>query len=333
MRDVTYDEDDLRPRRGRVAETDFDDDEPRVPFWRQLLGRNKGDMLAIGCAAFVAIGIGVNALARQSGPHPAPLFATARVEAPAAAPVPAGRPAEIQSTASITPRAPEQRPADQAAGAAPGRPRAEVVTDIQRELARRSLYDGPVDGLTGPRTDAAIKRYETQSGLRVSGEATEQLLNHMRRPAQRSAAPAAAQTINQLLASDAAPQPARPAPQARPEAAQSITQLINANAAAATATRPQTQPRSEAPQSIGQLISANAAAPTPRPQAPQSATSADRRMQAVKRALVQAGYGPLGGDPREAIQRFERDRRLPVTGQANDRVVRELASVTGTRIQ
>ncbi|MBN8940004.1 MAG: peptidoglycan-binding protein [Rhizobiales bacterium] len=329
MRDVTYDEDDLRPRRGRAAETEFEDDEPRVPLWRQILGRNKGDMLAIGCAAFVAVGIGVNALARQSGPHPAPLFATARVEAPAAAPVPAGRPAEIQSTASITPRAQEPRPAEQAA--AQGRPRAEVVTDIQRELARRSLYDGPVDGRTGPRTDAAIKRYESQSGLRVSGEATEQLLNHMRRPAQRSAAPAPAQTINQLLASDAQPQPARAAPQARPEAAQSITQLINANAAAATATRPQTQPRPEAPQSIGQLIAANAAQPTPRPQA--GPPSADRRMQAVKRALVQAGYGPLGGDPREAIQRFERDRRLPVTGQANDRVVRELASVTGTRIE
>lgn len=258
MRDVTYDEDDLRPRRARAVETDFDDDPPpRLPLWRQVLGRNKGDMLAVACAAFVALGIGVNALARQSGPHPAPLFA-ARVEAPAT-PVPAARPADIQSTASIAPRAtedrvPEQRMAETSAPAQAqvpaGRPRNEVVADIQRELARRSLYDGAIDGLTGPRTDAAIKRYEAQAGLRVSGEANEQLLSHMRRPAPRRAAapaqaPAAAQSINQLLAATAA----APAPRAQP--------------------RPQAQPRPEGPQSIAQLINASAGpAPAPRPASP-----------------------------------------------------------------
>lgn len=256
MRDVTYDEDDLRPRRARAIDTDFDDDPPpRQPLWRQVLGRNKGDMLAVACAAFIAIGIGVNALARQSGPHPAPLFA-ARVE-PQAAPVPAVRPADMQSTASIAQRAPSERVPEQrvaeaqpqaAAPAAPaGRPRNEVVADIQRELARRSLYDGAIDGLTGPRTDAAIKRYETQAGLRVSGEASEQLLSHMRRPVQRrTAAPAqpqaSAQSINQLLASEAAapaprPQPPRPQPQPRSEGPQSIAQLIAANAGPAPAQR------------------------------------------------------------------------------------------------
>ncbi|CEJ09939.1 Putative peptidoglycan binding domain protein [bacterium YEK0313] len=261
MRDVTYDEDDLRPRRARAIETDFDDDPPpRLPLWRQVLGRNKGDMLAVACAAFVALGIGVNALARQSGPHPAPLFA-ARVE-PQAAPVPAVRPADMQPTASITQRVPNERVAEQrvaepppapATPAAPaGRPRNEIVADIQRELARRSLYDGAIDGLTGPRTDAAIKRYESQAGLRVSGEANEQLLSHMRRPVQRRAAapaqaPASAQSINQLLAADAstpAPRPQPPRPQAQPRAdgPQSIAQLINASAGPAAA-RPAPQAR------------------------------------------------------------------------------------------
>lgn len=264
MRDVTYDEDDLRPRRARAIETDFDDDPPpRLPLWRQVLGRNKGDMLAVACAAFIALGIGVNALARQSGPHPAPLFA-ARVE-PQAAPVPAVRPADMQPTASIAQRVPNERVPEQrlaeapppapAAPAAPaGRPRNEVVADIQRELARRSLYDGAIDGLTGPRTDAAIKRYESQVGLRVSGEASEQLLSHMRRPAQRRAAapaqaPASAQSINQLLAADAAaptprPQPPRPQAQPRAEGPQSIAQLINASAGPASAPRsaPQARP-------------------------------------------------------------------------------------------
>ncbi len=58
---------------------------------------------------------------------------------------------------------------------------------------------------------------------------------------------------------------------------------------------------------------------------------------AVQRALAEFGYGqikPTGiVDPetQAAIERFERERKLPVTGQATDRVVRELAAVTGRR--
>jgi len=34
-----------------------------------------------------------------------------------------------------------------------------------------------------------------------------------------------------------------------------------------------------------------------------------------------------------AIEKFERERRLPITGQASDRVVRELASMTGRPLE
>lgn len=63
-----------------------------------------------------------------------------------------------------------------------------------------------------------------------------------------------------------------------------------------------------------------------------------RRVAAVQRALTEFGYGQLkatgtaGSDTQAAIQRFERERKLPVTGQVSDRVVRELASVTGRPI-
>jgi peptidoglycan hydrolase-like protein with peptidoglycan-binding domain len=59
------------------------------------------------------------------------------------------------------------------------------------------------------------------------------------------------------------------------------------------------------------------------------------KILAIQRALADFGYGqikPTGlYDPatRVAIEKFERDRRLPVTGQISDRFVRELSSMTG----
>jgi len=64
-----------------------------------------------------------------------------------------------------------------------------------------------------------------------------------------------------------------------------------------------------------------------------------RRVAAVQRALTEYGYGQLkptgtaGSDTQAAIQRFERERKLPVTGHISDRVVKELATVTGRPIE
>lgn len=63
-----------------------------------------------------------------------------------------------------------------------------------------------------------------------------------------------------------------------------------------------------------------------------------RRVAAVQRALTEYGYGQLkptgnvGSDTSAAIQRFERERKLPVTGQMSDRLVQELGAVTGRAI-
>jgi hypothetical protein len=65
---------------------------------------------------------------------------------------------------------------------------------------------------------------------------------------------------------------------------------------------------------------------------------ASRRVAAVQRALTDYGYGQLkptgtvGSETLAAIQKFERDRKLPVTGQMSDRLVRELSTVTGRAI-
>ena len=64
-----------------------------------------------------------------------------------------------------------------------------------------------------------------------------------------------------------------------------------------------------------------------------------KRVVAVQRALADYGYGqirPTGMLDREtkaAIERFERERKLPVTGAASERVARELAAVTGRPLE
>jgi Putative peptidoglycan binding domain len=75
----------------------------------------------------------------------------------------------------------------------------------------------------------------------------------------------------------------------------------------------------------------------PRPPAaiPAVQITGSRRVAAVQRALTEYGYGQLkatgtiGADTQAAIQKFEHDRKLPMTGQVSDRLVRELTALIG----
>jgi peptidoglycan hydrolase-like protein with peptidoglycan-binding domain len=59
---------------------------------------------------------------------------------------------------------------------------------------------------------------------------------------------------------------------------------------------------------------------------------------AAQRALVKLGYtqvkadGVPGEATRSAIERFERERKLPVTGRLNPVTVRELAAASGMKL-
>jgi peptidoglycan hydrolase-like protein with peptidoglycan-binding domain len=63
------------------------------------------------------------------------------------------------------------------------------------------------------------------------------------------------------------------------------------------------------------------------------------RVVAVQRALTDFGYGPLkptglyDTETRSAIERFEKARRRPVTGQITDQLVRDLATLTGRPLE
>ncbi|MCV0396158.1 MAG: peptidoglycan-binding protein [Rhizobiaceae bacterium] len=49
------------------------------------------------------------------------------------------------------------------------------VADVQAELAGRGLYDGPIDGLEGPRTNAALAEWRKLAGLPEGGGVDEAL--------------------------------------------------------------------------------------------------------------------------------------------------------------
>ncbi|WP_275183900.1 peptidoglycan-binding protein [Bradyrhizobium sp. CSA112] len=105
-----------------------------------------------------------------------------------------------------------------------------------------------------------------------------------------------------------------------------------------------TRSDSKNPDPMANLVVKSTGAPTAAPSnvarppasIPATAQSAGaRRVAAVQRALTQYGYGQLkptgavGADTQAAISKFERDRKLPVTGQMSDRLVKELTAMIG----
>jgi len=118
-----------------------------------------------------------------------------------------------------------------------------------------------------------------------------------------------------------------PSPSPQP----STTAAPLANLARATTPSPSPQPSTTGAVSY----SSN----PPRPPAPIVPLTGARRVAAVQRTLTEYGYGQLkptgtvGSDTQAAIQKFERDRKLPVTGQVSDRLIRELAAMIGHPVE
>jgi Putative peptidoglycan binding domain len=104
---------------------------------------------------------------------------------------------------------------------------------------------------------------------------------------------------------------------------------------------------SKASDPLANLVKATTVAPVApsmvaRPPAPIPAATANpsgsRKVAAVQRTLTEYGYGQLkptgtvGADTQAAIQKFERERKIPATGQMSDRLVHELTAMTGRPI-
>jgi len=244
-------------------------DRPRFG-WRVLgqIVRHPKEGIALSIALAASAAVIVNALFLQSGPHPAPIFASGPKPAPPAK----------DATGTVVPVLPRPRPAEldtpKTEASAPPRPRGDIIMDIQRELARRGFYDGTADGVLGAKTDTAIREFERAEGLKAGAEPSEALLRAIR---------------------------------------------------SSTRASPGT----------GRSATAGSGAATPRNDPVVERPAASKRVLAVQRTLTEFGYGQISPTGIEdaatasAIQKFERGHKMPVTGQISERLMREIATMTG----
>ena len=64
-------------------------------------------------------------------------------------------------------------------GAAPSLMQVYTVT-VQQELARRGYNPGRIDGVLGAQTEAAIRDFQDDNGLPITGEVSLELVNYLR---------------------------------------------------------------------------------------------------------------------------------------------------------
>jgi len=204
-----------------------------------------------------------------------------------------------------------------------------IEASEERNLAMRILLHSPKDLIAGALAFAAVSAIIANAMFMQAG--------HHPSPMFGTTVPLAAST------------PASPLPRPRPVEAT----LRPADAKLAEVRSVEVRPaevKPAAPVSVVAKTNPAPAAPASaaRPPAPIPVSSrsdpvgdliiASRRVASVQRALTDYGYGQLkptgtvGSDTQAAIQKFERDRKLPVTGQMSDRLVRELSTVTGRAI-
>jgi hypothetical protein len=216
---------------------------------------------------------------------------------------------------------------------------AAIEAEAERGLVMRILLHSPKDMIAGALAFAAVSAIIANALFLQAGRHPSPMFGTV------VAVPAAA------LA------PASPLPRPRP--VEATTRPVDVSPAEPKAVEPKSdfksdfksefksEPRAADP--MTNLVKATAIPqPAPsgvaRPPAPipaasrNDAASGSRRVAAVQRTLTEYGYGQLkptgtvGSETQAAIQKFERDRKIPVTGQMSDRLVRELAAMTGKAI-
>jgi hypothetical protein len=219
---------------------------------------------------------------------------------------------------------------------------AAIEAEAERGLVMRMLLHNPKDMIAGALAFAAVSAIIANGLFLQAGRHPSPMFGAA--VAVPAAAPAPASPLPRprpveaaTRAVDALPAEARPAEpksdfksdskgdfksdfKSEPKAADPMANLVKATAV------PQTAP------------AAVARPPVPIPVSRNDPASSTRRVAAVQRTLTEYGYGQLkptgtvGSETQAAIQKFERDRKLPVTGQMSDRLVHELAAMTGKAI-
>lgn len=212
-----------------------------------------------------------------------------------------------------------------------------IETDAERSFLARALLHSPKDALAGALAVAAVIAILVNALLLQAGHHPSPMFGTvvtLPPPAPAAAAVAAVNPLPRPRPAEAAARPAdllAPPPETKPAEIRPVEKNVD------KAADPMTN-------LVVKSINSPAAAPSNvvRPPASIPVTNpspAARRIAAVQRTLTEYGYGQLkpsgavGADTQNAISKFERDRKLPVTGQMSDRLVRELTAMVGHPIE
>ena len=210
----------------------------------------------------------------------------------------------------------------------------------ERGLAMRILLHSPKDMVAGALAFAAVSAIVANALFLQTGHHPAPMFGSvvvLPPPALASASPLPRPRpaeADAMLSEPRATEPrvvesrvveARPAERpAEPKAADPLGNLVKATSATPAAPSNVMRPPAQVP------VASRAEA---------IASAGSRRVAAVQRALTEYGYGQLkptgtvGSDTQAAIQRFERERKIPVTGQMSDRLVRELSAAIGHPVE
>ncbi|MBD9371492.1 peptidoglycan-binding protein [Rhizobium sp. ARZ01] len=243
-----------------------------------------------GGAAFAVVFsfVAANALWYQPGGHPSPIMKTRSAQNSLGFSALRQPPSDV--TTFLIEREGEQ---GQDAASSQGAQPSELVLELQTELARQGFYAGATDGYMREATMAAIRRFQEERGLTVTGAPDEKLLAelHGDTPAQVAVLPTE-----------------RPLPGGN---ASDMGTDVDPVAAAIRAAEGNTA----------------LAPPAPIP-APASGL-----VMKIQKGLSNIAYadiavdGVAGEKTRQAIRAFEKHYRLPATGEPNELVLSKLKEI------
>jgi hypothetical protein len=213
---------------------------------------------------------------------------------------------------------------------------AAVEKGKERGLLMQLVFHSPKDALAGAVAVAAALAIIVNALFMQAGRHPSPLFATMLPAAKPAVEPQAAKpapvTVIPLQQAAAVQQPASPMPRPRPPEAEMrpadpLGNLVRSTSLPAAAAAPSASaPRPPAAIPQGGAAKGDAVA---------GQIASSSRVAAVQRALTDYGYGQLkatgtvGADTQAAIQKFERERKLPLTGQVSERLVRELGLATG----
>jgi hypothetical protein len=240
---------------------------------------------------------------------------------------------------------PKKSAKDQAAPRRRGAKAAVIDVETERNLVMRVLLHSPKDTLAGLVAVAAIAAIVAnalflQTGrhpapmfgtvINLPAPSSVPLSNPMPRPRPVGADTSPLEPRATEFRVEPKPVEPKPAETKPAERAAELEKPVEATAST----------RSNDP--MTNLVKATASPPSAavRPPAPIPAQSpAARRISGVQRALSEYGYGNLkitgsmSGETQAAIQKFEREHKMQVTGQVSDRLLRELAAAIGHPVE